>query len=372
MHNISFYAIIYTLGVFFIDTINAIQYKCPNCNAELKFDPEIHGFSCEYCDSCFTDVEIKKIHAENEQINLKKNIIEQQEEFEAGTSVYQCQSCGARIICEKDNAALFCYYCHQPVILSGRLSGDYRPSKVIGFNFSKDMALERFKSWYAKRWFCPKDFKTEQQLEKMTGLYVPFWVADCKINATYKALAKKVRSWSSGSYRYTETKEYDVVREANIVVEGLPADGSSKIENALMEAIEPFNYDEAKDFSMSYLSGFYADKYDVDKQEMFPRIRIRANGASKNVINHSLKGYTSVIPSQQDYIIQKTTWQYMLLPVWFMTYKYKDKIYSFALNGQTGKIAGTPPLDNKKMTLFSLALGAGIGLIVTLGGFLLF
>ncbi len=355
-----------------MDTINAIQYKCPNCNAELKFNPETQGFTCEYCDSQFTEADIKKIFTENEQINLSQNIIEQQNEFADGTSVYRCQSCGAEVICENENAALFCYYCHQPVILTGRLSGDYRPNKVIGFSLSRDMALDKFKNWYAKRWFCPKDFKTEEQLEKMTGLYVPFWIADCKIDATYRGLAKKVRSWSSGNYRYTETKEYDVVRQADISVEGLPADGSSKIEDDLMEAIEPFNYDDAKDFSMSYLSGFFADKYDIQKQDMFPRIRSRANDASKKIINQSLKGYSSVIPSQQDYIIRKTNWQYMLLPVWFMTYKYKEKIYSFALNGQTGKIAGTPPLDKKKMTLFSLALGTGIGLLTMLGGYFFF
>ena len=47
--------------------------------------------------------------------------------------------------------------------------------------------------------------------------------------------------------------------------EGVPGDGSKKIEDALMEAIEPFEYREAKPFNMAYLSGCFADKYDVDK-----------------------------------------------------------------------------------------------------------
>lgn len=355
-----------------MDTIEAVQYKCPNCHAELKFDPVTQGFVCDYCDSKFTEAQIKTICAENEKIALDKNIIEEREEFEANTSVYRCQSCGAEIMCDDDNAALFCYYCHQPVILTGRLSGEYKPSKVIPFTLDRNKAVEIFSNWYYKRKFCPKDFKTKEQLEKMTGLYVPFWVADCKVDSSFSGIGKKVRSWSSGSYRYTETKEYRVVRDADIFVEGIPADGSSKIEDALMEAIEPFNYNDAKDFSMSYLSGFFADKYDIDKQGMFPRIRTRATEASKSVIKSSFSGYSSVSTSNETHIIEKTDWQYMLLPVWFMTYKYKDKVYEFALNGQTGKIAGTPPLDKGKMRRFSLLIGAGIALFTMLGGYLLF
>ena len=140
----------------------------------------------------------------------------------------------------------------------------------------------------------------------------------------------------TGNYRYTETKEYDVIRRADIVSKGIPADGESKIEDALMEAIEPYDYSELKNFSMSYLSGFYADKYDVDKGQVFPRIRERSNNASKEYIKQSLGSYSSMTVHNENYNIQRTDWNYMLLPVWFMTYKYKDKVYEFAMNGQTG------------------------------------
>lgn len=348
--------------------LEAVQYKCPNCGAELQFKPESQQFGCDYCMSSFTEEQIKIICEKEENSIPDESLTEAQNEFNEHTNVYHCSSCGADIIAEENQTATFCYYCHGPVILSGRLSGDYKPNKVIGFKITREQALDSFKKWCDKRWFIPKSFKSEQQLEKMTGLYVPFWVADCDINADYRALGKKVRTWRSGNYRYTETKEYNVIRNADIFTDGIPADGESKIEDLLMESIEPFDYKEAKPFSMSYLSGFYADKYDIDKQAVFPNIRKRAEAAARSVITSSIVGYSSVVPTVENYNILNTKWQYMMLPVWFMTYKYNDKIYSFALNGQTGKLAGTPPLDKKKLKLFSAGLGILAALIIFLIG----
>lgn len=344
--------------------MDAIQYKCPNCNADLKFDPETQKLSCEYCLSTFSmeDISLGTTTEKTSvpEINEVPKIDDQESyrEFEEHTNLYHCSSCGADIMADDQQTALFCYYCHNPVILSGKLTGSFKPGKVIGFKLTKNAAVEKFRKWIGERWFVPNDFKSEQQLEKITGLYVPFWIADCDLTADYCAIGKKVRSWTSGNYRYTETKEFRIIRRATIFTDGIPADGESKIDDLLMESIEPFDYKEMKDFSMSYLSGFYADKYDVDKAEVFPRIRVRATDASKKLINNSVVGYTTVVPSIENYNIINTKWQYMLLPVWFMTYKYKDKMYEFAINGQTGKLAGTPPLDKGKLKRFCASIGA--------------
>lgn len=342
--------------------MEAVIYKCPNCGGELTFKPETQDFGCDFCLSRFTEEEIKKSCAKAENSIPDK----EQQDFSEHTNLYHCASCGAEIMCEDNETATFCYYCHEPVILSGKMLGEFKPSKVIGFKRTREDAERQFKDWCSKRHFLPKDFVSAKQLEKMTGLYVPFWVADCDIKADYAGTGKIVRSWTSGSYRYTETKEFAVTRKADIYAQGIPADGESKIDDLLMESIEPFDYTQAKDFSMSYLSGFFADKYDVDKAGVFPRIKERADRASRQVINNSIVGYTSVIPIKQDYKILNTDWEYMLLPVWFMTYRYNGKVYSFAVNGQTGKLAGTPPLNKLKLKLVSLGAGIAASAIVTL------
>lgn len=353
--------------------MEAIEYKCPNCGADLQFNVEAQKFGCAYCRSLFTEGEVKEACRRNEEINLNRPLEEKQaeEDFLAGTSLYSCASCGAQIMAEDNTAATFCYYCHNPVVLQGRLSGEYKPNRVLPFQVTKDTALANFKAWCKKRWFVPSDFRSDQQLEKLLGLYVPFWVADCNVSADVQAIGKKTRSWSSGNYRYTETKEYAVVRRGVVDFDGLPADGASKIEDALMEAIEPFDYTQARDFTMSYLSGYLADKYDVDKAAVFPRVRNRAIQGSDALIRSTMTGYSSVNVTSSNMNVLRTDWQYMLLPVWFATFQYQGKMYEFAINGQSGKLAGTPPLSKGKLRLFCAGLAAAIVAVTMIGGYLL-
>ena len=353
------------------DHLEAVEYKCPNCNADLKFNPQSQKLDCEYCLSSFTVDEIKQICANTEN-SIPPEAVQLKEDFENNTHLYRCKSCGAEIMADSEQTALFCYYCHNPVILSGKMGGEFKPDKVIAFKLTKENAIASFENWVKKRWFVPSDFKSEQQVEKLTGLYVPFWLADCHVNADYRAIGKQIRSWTSGSYRYTETKEFRVIRQGNLVTRGIPADGETKIEDLLMEAIEPFDYRELKDFSMSYLSGFYADKYDVDKAAVFPRIRVRSTQACTSLINSTISGYASVIPSVQQYNITNTDWNYTMLPVWFLSYNYKGRVYEFAVNGQTGKLAGTPPLSKGKLALFCAGVGLAVaGILTAIGGAIL-
>ena len=349
--------------------MDSIEYKCPNCNADLKFDPVTQKLTCEFCDSAFTVDEIKQICSAAEN-SFPPETAAAQQEFSEHTNLYHCKSCGAEIIADDQQTATFCYYCHNPVILAGKMSGEFKPSKIIGFKIDRSLAETTFKNWIKTKRFVPSDFKSQQQIEKITGLYVPFWLADCNIDIDYTAEGRQSRSWTSGDYRYTETKVYSLIRQGDVVMKGIPADGESKIEDALMEAIEPYDYSELKDFSMSYLSGFFADKYDVDKTVVFPRIKERAIDACNKIIADSVKNY-SVTPRNNDIRFMSTNWHYMLLPVWFMSYNYKGKVYEFALNGQTGKLAGAAPLSKGKLAAFSASIGLIASVIISLmGGFL--
>lgn len=351
-----------------IERENIQQYKCPNCSADLRFNPNKQGFVCEYCDSFFTPEECK---AANEKMEAEeRERAKDSEEFEQSNNLYVCPSCGAELITDQNTSATECYYCHNPVVLKGRLSGEYRPAKVIPFKVSREQAHDIFHAWCKKRWFLPKSFVSQSQLLHMQGVYVPFWVADCDIHGRMRAVCKKTRTWTTGSYQYTETKEFDVYRDASLKFEGIPADGSSKIEDALMEAIEPFDYRDTVDFEMAYLSGFLSDKYDVNKGQVFPRVRNRAVNGSDQLLRASMVGYSSVRVTQSDMHILSTKWQYMLLPVWFMTYQYGDKQYAFAINGQSGKQAGTPPLNVAKLLLVCAAIVLGCTLLGFLGGLL--
>lgn len=363
----------------------ANQFHCPNCFADLKFSPGQQSFTCDYCRSTFTEAQVidyqrRYMEQENNydpykgQMPPEQNISEQEfrerQKFNEETMLYSCPSCGAEIMCDGNTAASFCFYCHNPVILKGRVDGMYRPSMVLPFGFDRDEAVKKYKEWAGKKWFIPKDLLSAAQIEKLTGLYVPFWVAKSATSTKMEAIGENVRSWTSGNYRYTEVRRYRVVREATISYEGVPADGSQKIEDQLMEAIEPFDYTQARPFNMAYLSGFLADKYDVDKEQVLPRIQQRMYTNNGKMLDNTTH-YTRLTSRRQYDRTDSLSWDYMMLPVWFMTFNYKGKLWEYAVNGQSGKIAGQLPISKKKLALFCLFWGIFAAVIILLGGWLL-
>lgn len=352
---------------------NTVQYRCPNCGGDISFSPSKQGYECEYCMSFFTQQQIEEVYSDLENQDLSQNVEEtqSQNEFAEHNNLYICNSCGAEIIADEQTSATFCCYCHNPVTLKGRLSGDFKPNRIMPFNIDKNQAENLFKKWCSKKRFTPSNFNTSKTLEKMTGLYVPFWLADCKTNAHIDGLGKQISTWSDSKYNYTKTDEYHFVRDAKINFNGIPVDGEKKIDDALMEAIEPFDYSKLKPFSMSYLTGFYADKYDIGKADAMPKVKQRAMDSALNIVKNDTH-YDVLIPTNKNIDILKTDWEYTLMPVWFLNYKYQDKFYTFVVNGQSGKVAGVLPLSKSKLFAFSVVSAILITIITYLiGGLLL-
>lgn len=365
-----------------MDNIQTVTYQCPNCNAALEYDNSSGKFRCFYCDSTFTDEEIKKIFAENEHINLdgsEPELTEEQqqdEEFTGQSALYTCPNCGAGVICDTLTASTRCHFCHTPVILSGRLSGEYKPDMIIPFYTTREQAEENFKKYMKGKFLLPKDFNTEATIKNIDALYVPYWLKSGLCDVNLNAQGKIIRTWRSGDRRYTHTKVFHVEREAEMAFIRVPCDGSKRIDDALMESIEPFSYTGLKPFSMSYLSGCKAEKYDVPKADAAVRIDERINTAATEEILKMVRGkYNAVesINTSVRYLNQQ--YVYALLPVWFLNYTYKGKDYAFVMNGQTGTMFGHLPVSKLKAFLFGGAILLGQWLLLMLfggacGGFL--
>ncbi|MEG0615539.1 MAG: TFIIB-type zinc ribbon-containing protein, partial [Oscillospiraceae bacterium] len=122
--------------------MSVVQYKCPNCGGNIEFNSTNHKFECAFCMSSYSEKEIKDIYPELENDALDEDVPEENEtaeqsEFADNTALFSCPNCGAEIISESNTSATSCYYCHTPVILKGRLSGKYRPAKIIPFNHDR-------------------------------------------------------------------------------------------------------------------------------------------------------------------------------------------------------------------------------------------
>lgn len=355
--------------------VHTVTYQCPNCNAALEYENSSGKFRCFYCDSRFTDEEIKKIFTQNEELNLENNEQaltdeqQQQEEFTGQSALYTCPNCGAGVICDGLTASTRCHFCHTPVILSGRLSGDYKPDMIIPFYTTREQAEENFKKYLKGKFLLPKNFNSEATINNIDALYVPYWLKSGNCDVSMTAVGKIIRSWRSGDRRYTHTKVFHVERYAEMEFIRVPCDGSKRIDDSLMESIEPFNYSGLKPFSMSYLSGCKAEKYDVDKATAAVRIDERIKSASEAEIRkEAAKKYTHLesVNMNVNYLSQQ--YVYSLLPVWFLNYTYKGKDYAVVMNGQTGVLFGELPVSKIKSFFFGAGIFLGLWLAVFLFG----
>lgn len=185
--------------------------------------------------------------------------------------------------------------------------------------------------------FLPKDFLSDSNIEKMTGVYFPYWYIDTQQDSHMTARGKKYRHWKSGDRRYTETSYYDLFRSGDVYIRNVFERALSAADREMLQCIHPYDLSEAQPFSMSYLSGFQAEKRDIEKSDIQMMVDQKIDEYCKEVLKGACSEYSGIEVTNYYDRTDIESWSYTLLPVWIITYKYKGKIYPFAINGQTGK-----------------------------------
>ena len=362
----------------------AITFKCPNCGGELLFEPSKQKYACPYCSSEFTQQELDEMTPVQGQEYEKEpeeapshdasgdlsSASSETAEENAQAVVYSCPSCGAQIVTDETTAATFCYYCHNPVVLEGRLSGDYLPDEVIPFKISREKAVEQFLQFTGSRKYVPKAFFNQEQIEKLTGVYYHYWVYEADVDAQIDAEANKIRVWRVGETEYTETSIFAVERAGTASFKNLTRNALRKANGELVEKVQPYRFKDLTAFSMGYLSGFQAEKRDMEKGEFEQELRKETAQYAQNLLRNSAGGYSSLRIRNSRHTPVKEAWHYVLLPVWVLTYQsLSGKMYYYAMNGQTGNVTGELPLDTKKLALHCILLGLVIFALAMAGGY---
>lgn len=269
------------------------MYECPNCTANLKFSIEKQQL---YCESCKTEMDPYAFKKKKDAVEGKYFKID----------VFTCPQCGAGILAADDTVATFCSYCGGSTILDKHISKGRRPQHIIPFKKNKEDCIKAYKRMMRYAYFVPKEYKDESYIEKFRSIYMPFWVYsfkhDGKITLTYPSGHRAARSLYA---------EYD----------GFLYDASSTFSDDLANAIYPYELEDCQPFTPSYLSGFYADANDIEKD-------------------------------------------LVMLPVWFLAYRKKDRVAYAAVNGQTGKIAADLPIAIHKYLLSSFLWAIPIFLLL--------
>lgn len=349
---------------------NLSEYKCPACGAPMEFDSQSQKMKCPYCETMMSVEEytelVKKETIEaaepgkeegnpaavNEHIEQKKeeDALEYWSADEtAGMKVYACESCGGEIVASETIGAITCPYCGNNVVMKGQFSGDLKPNYIIPFKKDKKQAKEAYYKHLENKFFLPPIFKDDNHIDEIKGVYVPFWLYDATANGdmVYEATRVHTRKTETATTvtTYTTTDYFQLNRSGFATFDKVPADASTKMDDDLMDSVEPFDFKDLVPFTPAYLAGYLAERYDVSKEESLERAKHRMKTSAEAAFSNTTTGYSTVVPVSHNLKIEASKIRYVLLPVWILNTTWEGQHFIFAMNGQTGKIVGDLPCD---------------------------
>lgn len=338
--------------------MNTIAYKCPCCGAPLTYSSAGNRLECASCGNSYDIEAIEAMHpAEGGGVQFALPTDTFQTNDAGEMQAYVCKSCGAELMTEETTTATECPYCGSPTILPDRIEGGVKPELVIPFTVTKEQAQHAFDGYFKGKRLLPNIFlHTRNRIAEMRKLYVPYWLFDCDAQGSIVYDAEKRQTERKGDWEITRIKHYIARRDGSMCFENIPVDGSEKLDSRITESLEPYDLSAAVPFRPSVLAGALADHADVDAYACEGRAVERVETSISNTLRGTVKGYTSVTERSKNIRAEGGKVTPVLMPVWLITTEKEGKTYTFAINGQTGKLTCDVPADKKK----SIAWGGGV------------
>ncbi len=352
-------------------------YRCPRCNGALEYNPVSDEMECAHCGSGYTMQEMDSAQKREDyytqqqpvswgnsqtttpawgsdtvnadwgsesaysqvqtvEIPEEPNVYVEPETMEC--RIYTCTSCGAELMVNDTEASTFCAYCGQPTIVFSRVSQELTPKYILPFKITKEEALGNIRQKLGKGFLIPKEIK-HFDVEKMRGIYVPYFLFDVYYYDNLKV------SYTDGIGDKKKTKIINF--EAECEFGRLGCDASVRLNDESTQRLEPYHLDDLKPFEAGYMSGFYADRYDLTARQLTNAVVRRCKDLFLQQMRIEVGDFNAaVLKSNPRHEIRGS--EYALLPVWFMTFRYKNEPYTMLVNGQTGKVVGAVPCNKGK------------------------
>ncbi len=334
------------------------MYQCPNCAANMKFHIGKQQLYCEYCESTLSPYAFQKTN-------------DAEENTEFNVTIFTCPQCGGELMTEDDTAATFCSYCGASTILFSRISKEKAPKYIIPFTKTKEDCKKSYKRMVNKAFFAPGKLKDSEHIEKFRGIYMPYWLYTFRKNGVSSIPGAQ----KSNDSKYEITKYYHLNCDVVANYDDIAFDASSTFTDSLSQAILPYDMQQKKPFTAAYLSGFYADSYDVDSkyyEEQAENIVMYDIGKQlkkdKMFDQYDVKEQMKNAKMDETLKPESADTELAMLPVWFLSYRKKDRVAYAIVNGQTGEAAADLPIDIVKFSILSLLLA--IPIIMVLNSFL--
>ena len=350
------------------------KYNCPNCAAELYWDADASALKCEYCGKQYQPAELdvlassaEKPAAPAQEEKVSRETTDQDKVSDnssktdtADLVVYSCKNCGAEVITSKSTIATTCAFCGRAISLSDKLIGDFAPDAVIPFAIDEKKAKEIYKAYTKQGVLSPSVFNKQSVIKKIKGVYVPFWLHSYDENAHVVIAAENTHSHRRGDDKVIDHEMFSIDMQVDGRFTSIPTDGLKNLDDKLMGAIEPFDYTKLTKFNPAYMAGFYAEEYDESAEVKIEDAKERSKTCVSGEAMAQAGPFMEKVVTNYSPTYQNVESKYAMLPVWLFNVDYKGEIHQFAVNGETGKIAGKLPISKLKV-----ALAAGGGFVGT-------
>lgn len=338
--------------------MSTFAYNCPCCGAPLAYDAANKNLKCASCGNSYELEALEAMNPTESAGGVKFDL--PQETFGAAETAqmqaYVCKACGAELLTEETTTATECPYCGSPTILPDRIEGSVKPEMVIPFTVTKEQAQKQFDEYFHGKVLLPNLFKNgRNRISEIRQLYVPYWLFDCDAQGNIVYDAEKKTTSRQGDYEIERIEHYIVRRAGSMSFENIPVDGSEKLDNKITESLEPYDLSAAVPFQPAVLAGAMADHADVDAVACEGRAVERVENSMASELRNTVKGYSTVRERSKNIFAEGGKVTPVLMPVWLITTEKEGKTYTFAINGQTGKLTCDVPSDKKK----AFAIGAG-------------
>ncbi|MBR2036351.1 MAG: hypothetical protein IKJ16_07365 [Agathobacter sp.] len=343
------------------------NYNCKHCGAVLYWEPNAGCLKCNFCENIYqiSDFEDQTVlEDEVKEESLDENYVAQ--EVTEDMVVYECKTCAGEVVVLNTTMATICPYCGEAISITSKSVGEFRPELLIPFTRDKKEIMETYKGYVSKSLLTPKEFKEQHTIEKIQGLFVPFYLHTMTNRARNGFQGEIVSSSRIGNDKVMTHRLYDLSLDARGTYKRIPTDASKRIDNALMDSVEPFQYEALEQYNPAYMAGFMAEQVDDSKEDMKTRACDRCSEAMQEKARNSFSKYQSLSEAGSSNFYEDYESEYVMLPVWMLHVGHKDKKYTFAVNGQSGKVVGHLPIDKAKLAGIGVGAFVGIEFLVTL------
>ena len=341
------------------------KFPCAACGAQAEWNPSKQLLVCPFCGTS-APFNIDAATGAIEELDLVRALRElpdDQRGWHADKRTVQCQSCKAVSVFDPQRVGQNCDFCGSPALIDyNEIKAPIRPQSLLPFKVTEGQVREQIRRWYAGKWLAPNTLKRRAMVDRVHGVYIPYWTFDAHAVCPWRADAGHYY-YTTETYRdnqgRTQTRQVRHTRwepasgEVRHFFDDEPIPGTQGVSQALLQQVQPFPTPELVPYDTAYLSGFVVEHYQV--------VLVDAAQRSQQAMTEQLRAMSAAqVPGDTYRNLQihpsfsGQTFKHILVPIWLLTYDFKAKPYQVVVNGYTGQMAGDYPKSFWKIALLVL------------------